>query len=81
MNKFLAIIQLIMSLFLGLAAIATLVNMVLIATRPETISVVNVIIGQGILIICFLVISRVLLTKGLAGLKQANRATGSDGGA
>lgn len=70
-----------MSLFLGLAAIATLVNMVLIATRPETISVVNVIIGQGILIICFLVISRVLLTKGLAGLKQANRATGSDGGA
>lgn len=79
MNKFLAIIQLLMALCVGLAAIATLVNMVLIATRPETISVVNAIIGQGVLIVCFLVMSRVLLKKGLAGLKQAN--TDPNGGA
>lgn len=69
MNKLIAILQLITALVLTIASIATVINLVLISTRPETISVVNALIGQGILIICLLVISRILLRKGLAGMR------------
>ncbi len=78
MNKFIAVLQLIGSAVVSLMALATLINLILISTRPETISVVNTLIGQGVIIICFLVLGRVLFKKGLAGLKQDNLATDSD---
>ena len=78
MNKIIAIIQLVGSAGVSLAAIATLVNLIFISTRPETISVVNTLVGQGVLIVCLLVLARILFRKGLAGLKQGKPATSHD---
>jgi hypothetical protein len=78
MNKIIAIIQLAGSAVVSLAAIATLVNLIFISTRPETISVVNTLVGQGVLIVCLLVLARILFRKGLAGLKQGKPATSHD---
>ena len=64
MNKLKAILQLALAAILVIAAAATLVNLILITMRPETISVVNAIIGQGVLIICLLVISKILFRNG-----------------
>ena len=64
MNKLKAILQLALAAILVIAAAATLVNLILITMRPETISVVNAIIGQGVLIICLLVISRIVFRNG-----------------
>ena len=62
MQKLFAILLLIAALLLSVAALATLHNLINIAAaRPETISVVNMMIGQGILIICLLALARVLL--------------------
>ena len=78
MNKIVAIIQLLASALISIMALATLVNLIFISTRPETISVVNTLIGQGILIICLLVLARVLLRKGLTGLKQGRSVAETD---
>ncbi len=73
-----ALIQVIVATVLTLMAGMTLINLGLILARPETISVVNTLIGQGVLIICLLVIGRVLFTKGLAGLRQAKPVANAD---
>lgn len=78
MNKLVAVIQLIASAAVSVMALATLINLIFISMRPETISVVNTLIGQGVLIICLLVLARVLFKKGLAGLKQEKVAADSD---
>lgn len=78
MNKLIAVIQLITSALVSVIALATLINLIFISMRPETISVVNTLIGQGVLIICLLVLARILLKKGLAGLKQDKTAASSD---
>jgi hypothetical protein len=70
MNKLLAVIQLITSALVSIMALATLINLIFISTRPETISVVNTLVGQGVLIIILPVLATVLFKKGLAGLKQ-----------
>jgi hypothetical protein len=59
-------------------ALATLINLIFISTRPETISVVNTLIGQGVLIIILLVLATVLFKKGLAGLKPDKLAESPD---
>jgi len=69
MNKLAAVIQLITSALVSAIAMATIINLILISTRPETISVVNTLVGQGVLIILLLVMATVLFKKGLAGLK------------
>ncbi|PCI76656.1 MAG: hypothetical protein COB20_10025 [SAR86 cluster bacterium] len=78
MNKLVAVIQLIGSAGVSVVALATLINLIFISTRPETISVVNTLIGQGVLIICLLVLATVLFKKGLAGLRQDKLAANSD---
>lgn len=78
MNKLVAIIQLIASALVSVLALATLINLLFIITRPETISVVNTLIGQGVLIICLMVLARVLFRKGLVGLKEANPAENAE---
>ena len=62
MQKFIASLQLLVSV-IALAAAAH--NLYSLASRPETISVVNALVGQGVLIIAFLVIARLMFTKGL----------------
>lgn len=66
MQKLLAVLQLLLSLLALIAAGATTHNLYSLAFRPETISVVNTLIGQGVLIIALLVMSRVLFSRGLA---------------
>ena len=78
MNKLLAMIQLITSALVSLMALATLINLIFISTRPETISVVNTLVGQGVLIIILLVLATVLFKKGLAGLKPDKLAESPD---
>jgi hypothetical protein len=74
MIKFYATLQLVGAFILGFVTLATAVNMILIANRPETISVVNAIIGQSLLIICLIVLMRSLVIRGLRGLRQASRS-------
>ena len=68
MKKVIGFIQLLTALLLLISAAATGINMVLISSRPETISVVNVIVGQGILIILLLALAKLCLKKGRKSL-------------
>jgi len=68
-KKILGFIQLLLALLLVITAVATGINLVLISMRPETISVVNVIIGQGILIILLLAFANLCLKKGRKSLE------------
>ena len=63
MNKFFSVLQLLLSVLAAGLAVATLVNLVLISSRPETISVVNAIIGQGLVIVCLVAFARILGRK------------------
>jgi len=78
MNKLVAVIQLITSALVSVMALATLINLIFISTRPETISVVNTLVGQGVLISILLVLATVLFKKGVAGLRQDKLAVNSD---
>jgi hypothetical protein len=74
MTKLVAIIQLLTAVIMVVAAIATGINLLLISTRPETISVVNAMIGQGVLIVCMLAIANILFRKGLTVLKAGSQS-------
>lgn len=58
-------------------AMATLVNMGFIIMRPETISVVNSMIGQGVLVIGLLVIARKLFEYGNRRIKPKSSSEAS----
>jgi hypothetical protein len=79
MTKFYATLQLLGAAILGLVTVATAINMILIANRPETISVVNAMVGQSLLIICLIVLMRSLVIRGLRGLRQAGHSKRSMG--
>ena len=68
MKKILGFIQLLAALLLFISAVATGINLIFISMRPETISVVNVIVGQGILIIILLALANLCLRKGRKSL-------------
>ena len=68
MKKIIGFIQLLTALLMFISAMATGINLVLISMRPETISVVNVIVGQGILIILLLAFANLCLKKGRKSL-------------
>ena len=69
MSRFLAALQAGLALLLFVIALATLVNMLFIAMRPETISVVNTIIGQTVMIVCLVALGRILWKRGIVQLK------------
>ena len=71
MKKLTAYTQLLLALSCAVIGLVTLINLVLISQRPETISVVNAIIGQGVLIIAFFALARVLFGKAMAKIKEA----------
>lgn len=77
LDKFVAILQLLAAAILALFAILTLVNLAFITTRPETISVVNAIIGQGVLIICLSALANILFRKGLKQLRAGDASADS----
>jgi len=64
MDKLFGILQLMFAGVFAASAIGTLINMVFIATRPETISVVNAIVGQTLMIVFLLALARILFKKG-----------------
>ncbi|MDP6651714.1 MAG: hypothetical protein QGF90_06350 [Gammaproteobacteria bacterium] len=74
MDKLVAILQLGVATLLGVMAAATLVNLVLLSSRPDTISVVNFIIGQGLVIICLIALANILFRKGLKSLRAQRDA-------
>lgn len=64
MERLFGIVQLLLAATFAAMAVGTLINMVLIASRPETISVVNTLIGQTLMVVCLFALSRILLRKG-----------------
>lgn len=70
MHRLTGILQLLLSGVLGTMALATGFNMALIAMRPETISVVNAFLGQGVIIIFLAVWSRIFFVKGRERVRQ-----------
>ncbi|MCB1670176.1 MAG: hypothetical protein R3F41_16065 [Gammaproteobacteria bacterium] len=86
MSRTKAVLQILLALILFLVAVATLVNMALITMRTEdtdTISVVNTIIGQTVLIVCLVALGRIQLKKGLARYRDIDNSSapqGSGGG-
>lgn len=71
MSRVVGIFQLFLSGVLGVTALATIFNLVMIAMRPETISVANAALGQGVVIIFLVVWSRVFFVKGRERVKTA----------
>ena len=63
MQRLIAIMQFILSGLCAVLAAATLVNFGFIATRPDSLSVANVFVGQGLLIICLAALSTVLFRR------------------
>ena len=80
MNKFFAVMQLLIAALLVVMTIATVVNLFFISMRPETISVVNTIIGQGVLAACLAAGATLLFKKGIRQLKQAAESAVSEPG-
>ncbi len=62
--RMVGIFQILLSGVLGISALATIINMILIAMRPETISVVNAMMGQTVMIIFLVLWSRIFFVKG-----------------
>ena len=77
MEKFIALPQVFIAAVLALLALATLVNLVFISTRPETISVVNTLIGQGLLIVCMAALCNILFRKGWKQLRSGDKENNS----
>ena len=71
MHKLKAISQILVGGLLAVAAAATLINLLFIVTRPETISVVNAMIGQGVIIICLAALARIMIRRGRVALGAA----------
>ncbi len=71
MSKLVAVLQVLAAVILAIIALATAINLILISTRPETISVVNTLVGQGVLIVIALALAQFLLRKGYSVLRAA----------
>ena len=79
MKKFLAVLQIVAAVLLALIALGTVVNLILVSTRPETISVVNAIVGLGVIIICLAAASTINFRRGLEKYRQASAAPENTG--
>ncbi len=65
-----AVILLLLAVAFALAAVFTLHNLVnIVMYRSETISVVNALIGQGVLIIALMAMATLMCRSGLKRLK------------
>ncbi len=71
MERLKGIVQLVLAAVCLLIVVGTAVNLALIMMRPETISVANVMVGQGLLIVCLLAAARVLSRRGMSRIRSA----------
>lgn len=71
MQRITAVIQFIFSIISALIAAATAINLGFILLRPDSISVANVLVGQMLLIICFLALATLLFRKGRSNLRKS----------
>jgi len=78
MAKIKGVVQLLVACICVLLVLATAVNLGFILLRPESVSVANSLIGQSVLIICFLAAARVLSRKGLVNLRSAENPSSTD---
>ena len=65
MTKIIGLCQWLFGLISFVSGLACGVNIVLVAFRPETISVVNSFVGLGVMMIALFAFSRVLFSSGL----------------
>ncbi len=77
MTRFIAGLRMFAALVLSLLALVTLVNLVLFATNPDTISVVNAIVGQGVIIIALSALATIQFRKGLKEWRELSNGEGS----
>jgi len=69
MKRLLGVLMLILALICVLAAVLTVINLGFILMRPDSISVVNTLIGQFVVIVGALVLARLLTVAGKARIK------------
>ena len=69
MLKFKPILKLLLGIILALSAVASLVNLLFIVGREETISVVNAVIGLAVLFFFLAPLAHVLIRNSLRELK------------
>lgn len=70
MKKVTPYLQIIAAAVLVVIVISTLINLVYILQRPETISVVNTMIGQIFIMVCLAALAKILFNKGREGLQS-----------
>ena len=68
MKKLQAVLLLLLAAICALAAVLTAINLGFIMTRPDSISVVNTMIGQFVVIVGALVLARMLYGAGRSRL-------------
>lgn len=72
MSRLFGVLQLLFAGVFAASALGTFVNMLFIVARPETISVVNALIGQTLMVVCLLALARILFKKGTLRVRQNN---------
>lgn len=70
MQRVIAIFQLLLSVLCALVALVTAVNLGFILMRPDSISVVNALVGQLLMIVFLMAASTILLRKGRHNLRS-----------
>lgn len=70
MDRFVALLQLFLALLCAVVAVGTAINLGFILTRPDSISVANVLVGQSLLIICLSAAATILTRKARRNLSR-----------
>lgn len=73
MEKLKGGLQLLLAAICLLIVAAVVHNLSQILMRPESVSVVNALVGQSVMIICLLAAARILSRKGLSKLRSAEK--------
>lgn len=71
MVKFKLVLKLLLGVLLALSAVASLVNLLFIVGREETISVINAVIGLAVLFFFLAPLAHVLIRNSLRELKKS----------
>lgn len=80
MVKIKLILKLLLGIVLGLSALASLVNLVFIVGREETISVINAVIGLAVLFFFLAPLAHVLIRNSLRELRREGANIDSQSG-
>ena len=69
MSKFKTILKLVVGIIFALCAVASLINLFFIVPRVETISVVNAVVGLGVLFFFLAPLAHVMIRNSLRELR------------